>query len=450
MKLALINPKGIILEAYNKVLPLTDTAPKSGNYDFLKAFFGIWSGISLGLLIVAGLTPDLFEIDLIDENFEEINFDKQYDLIAITSITQQIKRAYEIADEFRKRGITVVLGGIHATLMPQEAKRHSDSVIIGESEEIWPVFIKDFLNKDIQPFYRNKTIIDLNNSPIPRYDLLNEKYYKIIWVQATRGCPKDCYFCSASKIFGTKYRHKKIDRIIEEINYIKKLFNKKIAFADDNLFIQKDLSLQLVKELIPLKINWFAQTDISIAENEKLLSLLHESGCKILFIGFESINKKNLKGLDKTDWKLTQLKKYKDYIKKIQSYGIGIMGSFIFGLENDDISVFKKTSDFIIENNLFASQFTILTPLPGTGLRKKLEKENRLISNDWSKYTFLDVNFKPLKMTTEELYKGTFDCYQRVYSKKARLKIAWHFKNIYKEVKRNKLEGIKSNITKMY
>jgi radical SAM superfamily enzyme YgiQ (UPF0313 family) len=446
MKLALINPKGIILEAYNQVLPLTDNISKLGNYDFLKAFFSIWSGINLGLLIVASLTPDLFEIELIDENFEKINFDKQYDLVAITSITQQIKRAYEIADRFRKRGRTVVLGGIHATLMPQEAKKHSDSVIIGECEEIWPLFIKDFLNNNIQPFYRNKISIDLNNSPIPRYDLLNEKDYKIIWVQATRGCPKDCYFCAASKIFGKKYRHKKIDRIIEEINFIKKLFKKKIAFADDNLFIQKDLSLQLVKELIPLKINWFAQTDISIAKNEKLLSLLYESGCKILFIGFESINKKNLKGIDKTDWKLSQLEQYKEYIKKIQSYGIGIMGSFMFGLENDDISVFKKTSDFIIENNLFASQFTILTPLPGTGLRKKLEKENRLISNDWNKYTFLDVNFKPLKMTIEELYKGTFECYKRVYSKKARLKIAWHFKNIYREVKRKKLESIKSSL----
>ncbi len=197
------------------------------------------------------------------------------------------------------------------------------------------------------------------------------------------------------------------------------------------MFVNKKYATELVKNLIPLKIRWMTQTDISIAEDDRLLKLLKESGCYILFIGFESLSKKNLISINKVGFKIKMLDRYRAYIKKIQTYGIGIIGAFILGFDNDDSSVFKRTSDFIIDNHLYADQITVLTPLPGTRLRSRLEQENRLLSFDWDNYTFWDVNFIPKQMSVDELQKGLLEVYEAIYNKKVLLGNYKYFKEIY-------------------
>jgi len=426
MKIALISPKGRFLSNNPKFRKFWEN---SNEIKFYKRF---WSGLSTGLLVVAALTPKNFKIELIDENIEDIDFNKKYDLVGISNMTQQATRAYQIADEFRKKGAKVVIGGVHATIMTKEAKEHADSVIVGEAEKNWPKFINDFLKNDIKPFYFSSGPIDLECSPIPRYELLKPDKYNIIWIQTTRGCPYDCEFCSASKIFGKKFRIKAIKQVIQEVKIVKSIFkNVRIGFGDDNMFVNRKYAAELVKELIPLKIRWMTQTDISVAEDERLLGLLRQSGCYLLFIGFESLSEKNLKLVDKSGFKARKLSKYREYIEKIQSHGIGIMGAFIVGFDYDDKTVFKKTLDFILDSHLYAMQIAILTPLPGTRLRNRLEQENRLLSYSWDNYTLWDVNFIPKQMSVAELQKGSLSVYKTIYNKKVLLQNNRYFKKIY-------------------
>ncbi len=425
MKLALILPKGII----------------SNNPSFVKFYETCreindvrrhLKGFGLGLLVIAALTPETFEIKLIDENIESIDFNEEYDLIGITAMTRLAPRAYRIADKFREKGVTVVIGGIHATVLPEEVKEHADSVVVGEAEETWPLLIDDFLNKKLKPFYKQKNMTDLSNVPLPKYELLDSIKNKNIWIQTTRGCPHGCEFCVTSKIFGYKHRHKTIDQVVNEISYIKDNFGKaRLTFADDNMFVNRKYSKELLKKLIPLNIKWLAQTDISVAEDEELLRLARESGARVFFIGLETINKEGLENIDKNNWKQNQLDKYPEYIKKIQSYGIGVMGAFIVGLDNDDVSVFTDLSKFIIENYLPAVHITVLTPLPGTRLRERLEKEGRLLPTTWDNYTCLDINYRPKKMSVKQLEDGLINTWNKIYSKEVALNKAKYFKKLY-------------------
>lgn len=431
MKIALISPRGNILSKNPEFKKFWEG---SKEVQFYKRF---WSGVCPGLLVVAALTPKKYKIDFIDENVEEIDFDKGYDLVALTGMTQQAVRAYEIAGEFRKRKTTVVMGGIHATVLPEEAKKHCDSVFVGEAENTWPRFIKDLERNKIEPFYISQGPVDLTKSPIPRYDLLKPEKYHIIWLQTTRGCPFDCEFCTCTKIFGRKFRFKPIKQVIQEVKYIKSIAKENwIGFGDDNMFVNRKYSLEILKKIVPLKIRWMTQTDISVARDNRLLTLLRESGCYILFVGFESLSKQNLRLVDKVGFKIKNLDNYRKYIKKVQSRGIGVMGAFILGFDYDKRDVFKKTIDFIVETNLYAAQVSCLTPFPGTRMRKNLEEQNRVLSNKWDSYTFWDVNFTPNKMSVEQLQHGLLTVYKGIYNKKVFLVKDRYFKNIYSNLAR--------------
>lgn len=374
LRLALISPKGT---TFGKNPEFQELISNSVN---LSKWKNIFTGFSPGLLVVASLTPNSWEIELIDENMEPLDFSKAYDLVGITAMTQQANRAYEIAGIFKERGIKTVIGGIHATVMPQEVKEHADSVVIGEAENLWPQVIGDFSQNNLQPFYCAKAETDLSKSPFPRYDLLKDKFYNTIWIQTTRGCPHDCEFCAATRIFGRKYRRKTIRQVIDEIRYVRDNYKKsRIAFADDNLFVDRRFSKLFLNEIIPLKIRYHAQSDVSIADDDELLELLVKSGCSFLLIGFESVSEDSLRGVDRSDWKLNRVKTYSTSIKKIQSKGIGILGAFIVGLDNDDKTIFSQLIDFVVKHNLFETQVTISTPLPGTRLRDRLEREGRLL-----------------------------------------------------------------------
>lgn len=428
MKIALISPKGAFLSKNKALIEFIQNSEEMQTY--LKHY---WAGFSTALTAIATVTPPGFDIEVIDENFKEINFDKHYDLVGVTAVTQQAIRAYKIMDEFRKRNIKVVMGGIHATVMSMEAKKHADSIVIGEGEILWPELLKDFQNNRLKQFYSTDKLVKVKEIPTLRYDLLRENPYKKIWIQSSRGCPIDCDFCVASKIYGSKYRHKSVEQIIKEIILIRKIWpDSKIGFGDDNIFKDKRYSYELLKELKKLQIKWDAQSDISIGRDDKFLKNLRESGCSVLFIGFESVISENLKKIDKSSWKFRQIENYSDSIKRIQSHGIGILGAFIIGFDNDNKSIFKKTADFIIKNNLIGAQITALTPLPGSRLRDRLEKEKRVLNDkSWDVYTGWDVVFIPKKMSSLELQDGLLDIYSRVYSAENRIRRAKYFKKVY-------------------
>ncbi len=429
-KLALISPKSSFFSDNRMVSSCFSNTFSANANNMIMSRYAYWTGGNSGLLVLAALTPSDFEIYYIDENYETINFQQKYDLVGISAMTQQATRAYGIADEFRERGVKVVIGGIHATVLPEEAKEHADAVVIGEAENIWHKLLQDLIVGEIKPFYKSAVPVDLSKSPIPRYDLLRKYDYKMVWVQTSRGCPRDCEFCCASNIYGKQYRHKTVDQVLNEIGIIRNLWNDHIInFTDDNMFVNKEYSYELLKRLGGAGIRWTAQADVSVADDSRFIELICKSGCKLLFIGFETLNKKGK--IDMHGWKQNRIESYPEVIRKIQSRGVGVLGAFIIGLDDDDNSIFDQLSEFIISNRLYASQISVLTPLPGTKLRERLLGERRILSDDWGKYTFLDVNYLPKLMSTAELQGGLLKIYDNVYSKAVRVTVMKHFMSIY-------------------
>jgi len=429
MKIGLISPKSQFWGANKYFREYRHNNPDSASYH------NQWKGIGSGLLVVAALTPDKHEVELVDEDVDEIDLDREYDLVGVSCMTQQAPRAYAIADEFRKRKRKVVLGGIHPTLLPQEAKTHADSVVVGEVEYVWAKVLRDLEANRLQDFYKADKLVDMKDSPVPRFDLLDPEKYSRFWIETSRGCSHDCDFCAASKIYGRKYREKSNQQIIKEIEYAKSIHSKnRCYFLDDNFFVNKSGRRRLLEQLVPLNVRWVTGTDISIGEDEGLLALAYESGCRVVFVGFESLSGVNLRMIDAQQWKHKQLPKYPEYIEKIQSHGIGVQGSFIVGFDEDDASTFNAITDFVRTTHLYDVKISVLTPYPRTRLRERLQKEGRIAATDWDNYTSLDVNYVPKKMTKDELERGVVETYQKVTDKEHLLKNMEYFKKIHAEL----------------
>ena len=368
---------------------------------------------SLGLLTLAAHTPDNWtiiykEIDnYTDTEINEI-ITEQPDIIAFSSLTARINETYSLADRFRKQGIKVVIGGLHVSAVPNEAMNFADSVIQGEGEMIWEMLLVDYEQNELKPLYSSFTNSDykynFNFSKIPKYELLDISKYNRLTLQTTRGCPLNCNFCAASRTISS-YKKKPIIQIEKELNKIFEVWDRPfIELADDNTFVDKAWSIELLKLFSNYKMKWFTETDISIAYDDELLELLAKSNCAQVLIGFETSNAKGLKGIDRNDWKYRQFDNYLKAIDKIQSYGISVNGCFILGLDTDTKDTFKETEQFIKKSNLSEVQITLLTPFPGTELYKRLEEEDRLLSeNFWDKCTLFDVNFIPKNFTVQEL-----------------------------------------------
>lgn len=392
-----------------------------------------YSGFGLSILILAALTPQEYGIEIIDENLHQIDFNKNYDLVAITCCTQQATRAYEISKIFQNKNTKTVLGGIHPTVCCDETSKYADSVVVGECEELWPKLLRDFEAGELKKIYKQTELYDLKKSPLPRYDLIKYLDYKMFWIQTTRGCPHDCNFCVASNIFGKRFRFKSVEQVVEEIKFIKSInINPRISFADDNMLVNKNYSISVLEKIIPLNIRWFAQTDISVAEDMELLILLKKSGCSILFIGFESLAEDELKKANKNNWKAKRVKYYQDYIHRIQSMGIGIFGAFMIGFDSDDVGAIKNTCDFIKESKIYAPQISVLTPYPGCALREQLAGQNRILEKDWNYYTGLDVTFKPNKMSEKELQGQLVSSLKSIYNREHLENNIRYFKEIFK------------------
>jgi len=352
----------------------------------------------LALATVAASTPKYVDVEIIDEAIEPINYNCDADLVGITSLTRFAPHAYEIADRFREAGVTVVMGGMHPSALPEEAIKHSDSVVIGEAEGVWHTLIKDFEKNKLKKFYKNEKFIDLSNVRSPRRELYKkERYLFTHLIQTTRGCPFNCSFCSVTKFFGRTFRTRPVECVRKEIREMKTRF---LGFSDDNIFGNRVYARKLFSALKYEGVIWMGQSSINIADDPELLHLAARSGCKGLFIGLESANRESLNQMNKGFLKPDQ---FKDSISRLHDEGIGVLGAFVLGNDNEDTSIFQKTLEFAKKIKIDLAQFTILTPYPGTAIYNKLIKENRIFNFDWAKYDAGNAVFKPLKLTAEKL-----------------------------------------------
>jgi radical SAM superfamily enzyme YgiQ (UPF0313 family) len=390
----------------------------------------LWSVLKmppLGLATLAAFMPPQYEIKIIDESISKINFEEYFDLVLITCMTHTAPRAYSIATEFKIRNIPVIMGGVHVTMVPEEAILFCDSVVIGEAESVIQSLITDFENNRLNKFYFGKRL-PLNNLPLPRIDLLENKY-KIASIQTTRGCPFNCEFCSVTEFSGHSYRERPVEDVINEIRI---LGYKRLIFADDNILgigrKAEDNAIHLFRKLKELNIIWGAQTSINISENEKILKEAVDSGASGFFIGIESLSENSLKLMGKRINLRLGIQNYKSAIKRLHDYGIVVTGAFVIGNDGDNKDIFKKTIDFISESDVDRAQITISTPLPGTRLYNRLLDEKRILYTnypiDWRKYDLFHVVYKPKYMGIEELESGFLDIYNTLTSKFSSLKRA--------------------------
>lgn len=378
--------------------------------EFKSIMFRYWFP-SLTIPILAALTGDNYEVSFDDEVFEQIDFNEDVDLVAISAMTAQVVRGYQIADYYRSKGITVIMGGVHVSALSQEAAEHADSVIIGEAELIWSEMLHDFENGCLKPVYKADGFVEMHNIPRADRSIFDGKirplHGTINSIQATRGCPYNCKFCSVTNFFGNTYRYRQIDDIIDEICTLD--MSKEICFVDDNIYGNREYAKELFRRMAELGIRWSGQGNITLAKDDELLELCAKSGCSGLLMGIESIDETNLKSINK---KSNNVNEYLDSIRKIQDKGIKILGSFIFGLDEDTPDTFEKTLKFVEKAEIALPAFNILTPYPGTEVAKALMKENRIISFNWSDYTATKAVFLPKNMSVDELNEG----YKWIYS----------------------------------
>ncbi len=367
----------------------------------------------LNLPILAAHAADRFDVSILDENVGDIDFGAvTADLVGISIMTSTALRGYEIADGFRRRGIQVVLGGMHVYFMQDEAMAHADAIVIGEGEYAWNDLLDDFLAGRLKKSYRAEKLHDLKGLPRPRLDLLKPGAYSFPnVVETSRGCPNKCNYCAVTEFWGTKFRFRPIEEVIDEI---KALPPWNLLFIDDNMFGHSSRSKELFRALIPLKRRWVGQGDLRLARDPELLDLAARSGCKWLFMGFETTSVENLRSLGKA--KLNRAPEYEQSIATIHKSGIKILGSFMFGLDNDGPDVFARTLDFCIDNHLECANFYILTPLPGTKLFDDMKEQDRIEHFNWSRYDANHVVIKPAGMSKKELTEGYIRTYRDFYS----------------------------------
>lgn len=372
----------------------------------------------LTLPLMAALTPAEHEITVIDENVEPIDFDRPADLVAITALTPIAPRAYEVADEFRRRGVKVALGGVHPSLMADEAGAHADAVVIGESEDTWPQLLEDLENGGMKPRYTAQAKPDLINLPVPRRDLMRkDAYLNIPKVETSRGCPFRCSFCSTTIFYGPRMRFRPVEDVVDEVRSIGHRF---VFFTDNNITANKNYAKRLFRALAPLGVYWLSQGSIDMADDEELMDLARRSGCAGMLVGFESLSDENIANMGKKA--SNRVEEYEEKIRIFHRHQIGLIGCFVFGFDGDDKGVFKKTVDFIERNNVDCPQLTVLTPYPGTSLRDELEAQDRILHSRWEKYDVGNVVFSPKQMTPEELQAGYNWACEQVYSLPAILK----------------------------
>lgn len=358
---------------------------------------------SLSLAAIAGATPADWQVSLADENLSPLDLNSDADLVAITAMTPQAPRAYQIADAFRARGIKVVMGGFHASNLPKEALEHVDAVVVGEGDLVWPVLVSDLLQGKLKPIYRSSELLHMAAVPLARRDIFTGKGYLLTnTIQTTRGCPYDCEFCSVTAFFGRKYREKPLDLVLAELELLRKS-GSFVFFVDDNLVANRRYSMALFAGMKGMGLRWLSHAPIDFANDTALIKAAGEAGCVGMFVGFESLSQQTLVAIGK---QTNEAASYLEQARIFRDNGIGILGSFVLGCDGDTPAIFEPILRFCEEARLEAAIFPILTPYPGTKVRERLEAEGRITSNDWRDYDMGHVNFIPRGMSADELQQG--------------------------------------------
>jgi len=378
---------------------------------------------SLGLLSLAACTPPghelrYFESETLEGEWPEL---LSCQLVAISTFSAQIFEGYALADRLRGTGIKVAMGGLHASVLPDEAREHADYVVVGEGENVWPAIVA--AAKGAAPGMTCRAAdfpgVDLARQPTPRYDLLGNRPYNRYTVQATRGCPWRCEFCASTVMLLAPYRQRPVERVLEDIACIARLHPAPfIEFADDNTFVDKRWGKELCRGLRSLNVKWFTETDLSVANDGELLDLMREAGCRQVLVGLESPSAGPLDGLElRANRKARWAASYTDAIRTIQEHGITVNACFILGLDGHSPAVFQEVADFADRAQPFDVQITVLTAFPGTPLYTRLEREGRLLEpGAWARCTLFDVNYRPTHMTPEQLREGIHWLSERLYS----------------------------------
>jgi radical SAM superfamily enzyme YgiQ (UPF0313 family) len=413
MRIQLVNPhNGSNMYAAPKFFRFASNISKSLNFRAQGALFP-----PLNLATLAALTPPEHEVAIDDGCLGPVSASSSADLVAITAMTAQAPAAYALADEYRARGIPVVLGGIHPSMCPEEALEHADAVVLGEADRLWPDLVQDFANGKMKRRYLDPEPVDLAKIALPRRDLLNPKGYVIFnSVQTTRGCPFNCNFCSVTTMSGVRYRFRPVEKVVEELRALDGRF---VYFVDDNIIGMPRRAKDLFKALQPLKLGWASQVTINFARDPELMKLARESGCYGVFIGFETFSKKSIRDAGKG---VNRPEEYLRDIRRIHEAGIKVWGSFIFGFDNDSLDVFGETLRFIEQSRMEFAQFSLLTPLPGTALFKQFESEDRIVHRDWSKFDLGSIVFKHPLLSAERLHYEKNHAWRRFYSLRSIIK----------------------------
>jgi radical SAM superfamily enzyme YgiQ (UPF0313 family) len=367
----------------------------------------------LTLTTLAALVPEELhaEVAIQDEGVQPLDLEFDADVVGITAITGTALRAYGIADQLRARGHIVVIGGPHATLLPDEAAQHADAVVVGYAEKSWPQLLRDVAQGQLKPRYFTPTGRSLAGVPIARRDLLKkERYATINSIEATRGCPHKCDFCVVPSAWANIYAHRPVEDVVAELETFE---GRDALFIDLSPVEDVNYAKSLYRAMIPLRKRWVGLSTTRIAEDRELLSLAAQSGCKGLLIGFESISQETL---NETHKGFHAAPEYAEVVKKLHDHGIGIQGCFVFGFDNDDEHVFERTAEFVDRTKIDLPRYAVVTPFPNTGFYKRLEREGRLLHQHWPLYDVEHVVFQPRQMSPERLQEGLEWTWRQSYS----------------------------------
>jgi radical SAM superfamily enzyme YgiQ (UPF0313 family) len=372
----------------------------------------------LTLPMLAAVTPPDVELRLVSETIEDIPYDEPWDLVGLTGMGSGIVRAWQIADEFRRRGVRVVIGGIAASLGdPEWSLAHADSLVVGEAEEIWPQVLRDAAAGRLQRLYRMQRPPPIEALPVPRYSAMNSaRLGRWRPVQATRGCPFTCSFCSITAFFKQGYRKRPVDQVLRDVQEAKRHGSRYVAFIDDNIGVDWDYCAQLFEALIPEDIIWMSQCSLHIAERPEMMRLAWRSGCRLLSFGIESTSADSLRTIDK-EWNRPQ--RYREAVAALRRHGIDVSTEMIIGLDEDDASVFQRTHDFIMDNRISVPRVHILTPVPGTPLYDQMVREGRILTREFDRFSGGQVVFRPRNLKPDELQAGYWKLYERLFSWRA-------------------------------
>ncbi len=353
----------------------------------------------LALHIIKGVTPSEHHVKIIEEESESVDLDEQCDLVGLSFMTANAPRAYELAAEFKKRGKTVIAGGVHPTILPEEAIKFVDAVVVGEAENQWEDVLNDFQAGTLKKIYR-KEPPTLENYICTKTKVGRRKIFGIMPVLTTRGCPYNCDFCCVSDIYGKKIRHIPIANVVRDI---KETGGSSYMFLDDNIMGDRNYAKELFTAIKPLKIKWVGQASLTFVRDEELIRMASESGCSALFFGVESVSETQLQRMKKS---FHEMKELEAAIEKVRDYKILFHASLIFGFDDDDFNTFPETLDFLMRNKIGSASFNILTPYPGTKVYDDLKREGRLLTEDWRYYDHSTCVFRPKNMSAYELQNG--------------------------------------------